>query len=128
MNKADTLFGRMVIEQKFCTDDEVKLCEEEQKRASGQPSLWNNCFWKSVSDFHPSRTCGSIRESRDSTTRCRIQYRGLDPVQWPWYKAKQLSLESQHRVLPEKLAESECGRFYKEAGWRRLNHNNIVRR
>jgi serine/threonine-protein kinase len=134
---ADTLFGRMVIEQKLCTEDEVRLCEEEQKkRASGQPVtleqlLLEKCY---LTPTQAERVKATIHESRDSTNQIpgyKVLGKLGSGAMAVVYKAKQLSLDRivAIKVLPKKFVQKSdyVERFYKEGRLAaRLNHNNIV--
>jgi serine/threonine protein kinase len=134
---ADTLFGRMVIEQKLCTDEEVRQCEEEQKkRASGQPSTLEQLLLERrfLTTSQAERVKLSIRESRDSTNQIpgyKVLGKLGSGAMAVVYKAKQLSLDRivAVKVLPKKFVQKSdyVERFYKEGRLAaRLNHNNIV--
>jgi serine/threonine-protein kinase len=134
---ADTLFGRMVVEQKLCTEDEVRLCEEEQKkRASGQPSTLEQLLLERrfLTTTQVERVKIFIRESRDSTNQIpgyKVLGKLGSGAMAVVYKAKQLSLDRivAIKVLPKKFVQKSdyVERFYKEGRLAaRLNHNNIV--
>jgi serine/threonine protein kinase len=135
---ADTLFGRMVIEQKLCTDEEVRQCEEEQKnRASGQPSTLELLLLEKrfLTPTQAERVKVYIRESRGDSTNQIPGYKVLGKLgsgaMAVVYKAKQLSLDRivAIKVLPKKFVQKSdyVERFYKEGRLAaRLNHNNIV--
>jgi serine/threonine protein kinase len=135
---ADTLFGRMVIEQKLCTDEEVRQCEEEQKkRASGQPATLELLLLEKrfLTPTQAERVKSSIRESRGDSTNQIPGYKVLGKLgsgaMAVVYKAKQLSLDRivAIKVLPKKFVQKSdyVERFYKEGRLAaRLNHNNIV--
>jgi serine/threonine-protein kinase len=135
---ADTLFGRMAIEQKLCTEDEVRLCEDEQKKrtAGQQPTTLEQLLLEKhyVTRTQSERLKGSIRDSRDSSNQIpgyKVLGKLGSGAMAVVYKAKQLSLDRivAIKVLPKKFVQKSdyVERFYKEGRLAaRLNHNNIV--
>jgi len=134
---ADTLFGRMAIEQKLCAEDEVQQCEEEQKRrASAQPATLEQLLLEKrfLTRTQAERLKAAIRDSRDSTNQIpgyKVLGKLGSGAMAVVYKAKQLSLDRivAIKVLPKKFVQKSdyVERFYKEGRLAaRLNHNNIV--
>ncbi len=134
---ADTLFGRMAIEQKLCAEDEVQQCEEEQKRrASTQPATLEQLLLEKqfLTRTQAERLKAAIRDSRDSTNQIpgyKVLGKLGSGAMAVVYKAKQLSLDRivAIKVLPKKFVQKSdyVERFYKEGRLAaRLNHNNIV--
>jgi serine/threonine-protein kinase len=134
---ADTLFGRMAIEQKLCAEDEVQQCEEEQKRrASAQPATLEQLLLEKrfLTRTQAERLKAAIRDSRDSTNQIpgyKVLGKLGSGAMAVVYKAKQLSLDRivAIKVLPKKFVQRSdyVERFYKEGRLAaRLNHNNIV--
>ncbi len=134
---ADTLFGRMAIEQKLCAEDEVQQCEEEQKRrASVQPATLEQLLLEKrfLTRTQAERLKAAIRDSRDSTNQIpgyKVLGKLGSGAMAVVYKAKQLSLDRivAIKVLPKKFVQKSdyVERFYKEGRLAaRLNHNNIV--
>ena len=134
---ADTLFGRMAIEQKLCAEDEVQQCEEEQKRrASTQPATLEQLLLEKrfLTRTQAERLKAAIRDSRDSTNQIpgyKVLGKLGSGAMAVVYKAKQLSLDRivAIKVLPKKFVQRSdyVERFYKEGRLAaRLNHNNIV--
>ena len=133
----DTVFGKMVVEQGLCTNEELRRSVEELKsRRKVNPILLKDLMIDLgyITTTQADRLRNSIRESKAA------------PHQIPGYKiigklgkgamaivyeAKQLSLNRTVaiKVLPKRFSENPeyVERFYKEgqaAG--KLNHNNIV--
>jgi serine/threonine protein kinase len=134
---ADTLFGRMAIEQKLCTEEEVQQCEDEQKkRAAAQPTTLEQLLLEKhyVTRTQAERLKGIIRDSRDSSNQIpgyKVLGKLGSGAMAVVYKAKQLSLDRTVaiKVLPKKFVQKSdyVERFYKEGRLAaRLNHNNIV--
>jgi serine/threonine protein kinase len=134
---ADTLFGRMAIEQKLCTEEEVRQCEDEQKkRASAQPTTLELLLLERhyVTRTQAERLKVVIRDSRDSSNQIpgyKVLGKLGSGAMAVVYKAKQLSLDRivAIKVLPKKFVQKSdyVERFYKEGRLAaRLNHNNIV--
>lgn len=134
----DTLFGRMAVEQKLCTEEELKECKKELKNravANNPTTLERLMVEKQVlTPSQAARLKGSIRESRDVSTQIpgyRILGKLGSGAMAVVYKAKQLSLDRTVaiKVLPKKFVQKSdyVERFYKEGRIAaKLNHNNIV--
>jgi serine/threonine-protein kinase len=134
---ADTLFGRMVIEQKLCTEEEVHRCEDEQKkRAAGQPATLEQVLLEKnyLTRTQAERLKVVIHDSRDSSNQIpgyKVLGKLGSGAMAVVYKARQLSLDRvvAIKVLPKKFVQKSdyVERFYKEGRLAaRLNHNNIV--
>ncbi len=133
----DTLFGRMAVEQKLCTEDEVRTCQDERKkRASEKPSTLEQVLLEKryLTTTQAERLKVSIRESRDSSNQIpgyKVLGKLGSGAMAVVYKAKQLSLDRTVavKVLPKKFVQKSdyVERFYKEGRLAaKLNHNNIV--
>jgi len=133
----DTLFGRIAVEQGFCTKEELQRSIEELKsRRETNPIELVDLMIK----------LGYITRSQAERLKIRLKESKTAPHQIPGYqilgkigagamavvyKAKQLSLNRTVaiKILPKRFSENPeyVERFYKEgqaAG--KLNHNNIV--
>jgi serine/threonine protein kinase len=135
----ETAFGRLVVDRKLCTPDELKACVQHQKEL----------------ELDGKRiTLMEIMVKNGYLTRSQLQRLGQDmedsmykPVQQipgfqilgklgsgamaKVFKARQLSLDRivAIKVLPRKLKENPefVDRFYREGkAAAKLNHNNIV--
>lgn len=134
----DTLFGRMAVEQKLCTEDELKECKKELKaRSAGSHPVTLERLMVEKQVLTPSQAArlkGYIRESRDVSTQIpgyRVLGKLGSGAMAVVYKAKQLSLDRTVaiKVLPKKFVQKSdyVERFYKEGRIAaKLNHNNIV--
>lgn len=134
----DTLFGRMAVEQKLCTEEELKECKKDLKsRSAGSHPVTLERLMVEKQILTPSQAArlkGSIRESRDVSTQIpgyRVLGKLGSGAMAVVYKAKQLSLDRTVaiKVLPKKFVQKSdyVERFYKEGRIAaKLNHNNIV--
>jgi serine/threonine-protein kinase len=135
----DTLFGKMALEQGFCTNDELKFClEETQARRKNGPALLQDTMINKgyITATQAQRLRNSIKEAKGTVSAHQIPgYQVLGKIgagaMAVVYKARQLSLNRivAIKVLPKRFTENKeyVERFYKEgqaAG--KLNHANIV--
>lgn len=137
MTSYDTILGRIVVDQRLCTEDEVRRCIDEIKaRAANNPVtleqiLLDNQF---VTPTQVDRVRNLIRESKDVSSQIpgyKILGKLGSGAMAVVYKAKQLSLDRTVaiKVLPKKFVEKSdyVERFYKEGRLAaKMNHNNIV--
>ena len=134
----DTILGRMVVDQRLCTEDEIRHCKEEQKtRASSSPVTLEHLLLEKrfLTKTQAIRLRDAIRESKDSSSGQIPGYKVLGKLgsgaMAVVYKARQLSLDRvvAIKVLPKKFVQKSdyVERFYKEGRIAaKLNHNNIV--
>ncbi len=133
----DTVFGKMVVEQGLCTDDELrKSLEELESRHKISPTILQDLMIELgyVTASHAERLKTGIKESKVAAHKIpgykvigKLGAGAMAVV----YKARQLSLNRivAIKILPKRFSENPeyVERFYKEgqaAG--RLNHPNIV--
>jgi len=133
----DTVFGKLAVEQGFCTEDELKHCIAKLKaRAAENPTTLGQFMIESnvVTKAQADRIRVSIRDSK-GTVHQIPGYQVLGKLgagaMAIVYKAKQLSLDRTVaiKVLPKRFTENPdyVERFYKEGrAAAKLNHNNIV--
>jgi serine/threonine protein kinase len=133
----DTLFGRMALEQRLCTEGELQRCQEEQRnRAAEDPSTLEELMleYGFVTETQADRLKERIEESKLAHRRIP-GYKVLGKVgsgaMAVVYKARQLSLDRivAVKVLPRRFTEKSdyVDRFFKEGRLAaKLNHNNIV--
>jgi serine/threonine protein kinase len=138
MTSYDTLFGRMAMDQKLCTEEELKECRKELRtRSAGSNPITLDHLMIEKQVLTPSqaaRVKGSIKESRDVSSQIpgyRVLGKLGSGAMAVVYKAKQLSLDRTVaiKVLPKKFVQKSdyVERFYKEGRIAaKLNHNNIV--
>lgn len=137
MTNYDTILGRMVIDQRLCTEDEVRKCiEEKKKRSPEDPSTLEQILVEKsfVTMSQVGRLRNQIRESKDASTQIpgyRILGKLGSGAMAVVYKAKQISLDRTVavKVLPKKFVQKSdyVERFYKEGRIAaKMNHNNIV--
>ena len=133
----DTIMGRMVVEQRLCTEEEIRHCKEEQKaRASENPVTLQQLLLEKrfLTKTQALRLQNDIRESKDTAGQIpgyKVLGKLGSGAMAVVYKAKQLSLDRvvAIKVLPKKFVEKSdyVERFYKEGKIAaKLNHNNIV--
>lgn len=133
----DTLLGRMALDQRLCTEDEVRRCKEELMQvAADNPQTLEQILLKRhyITTGQLERLKASINESRETTGQIpgyKVMGKLGSGAMAVVYKAKQLSLDRTVaiKVLPKKFVEKAdyVERFYKEGRLAaKLNHNNIV--
>lgn len=133
----DTLLGRMAVEQRLCTEDELRqyIKETKQKAAENPVTLEQVLLQKGyVTPNQLNRLKANIKESRDTAGQIpgyKILGKLGSGAMAVVYKAKQLSLDRTVaiKVLPKKFVQKPdyVERFYKEGRLAaKLNHNNIV--
>ena len=133
----DTVFGRMVVEQGLCTDDELRhSLEELESRSKVNPAILKDLMIDLgyITASQAERLKTGIKESKVAAHKIpgykvigKLGAGAMAVV----YKARQLSLNRMVaiKILPKRFSENPeyVERFYKEgqaAG--RLNHPNIV--
>ena len=133
----DSIFGKMAVEQGFCTDDELQQSLRElETRRSTQPTMLSELMVDLgfVTITQAERLKSRIRESKAVTEQIPGYHiigklgRGAMAVV---YKARQVSLDRTVaiKILPKQFSENAeyVTRFYKEGrAAAKLNHNNIV--
>ena len=133
----DTILGRIVVDQKLCTEEEVNRCKEEQKsRASEDPATLERVLLEKrfMTKSQALRVREIVRESKDASGQIpgyKVLGKLGSGAMAVVYKAKQLSLDRvvAVKVLPKKFVQKSdyVERFYKEGRIAaKLNHNNIV--
>lgn len=134
----DTLFGRMAVEQRLCTEDEVSECRDELQKLSGAgtPVTLEQLMLKRqyLTRSQIMRLRNLVRENRDVANQIpgyKVLGKLGSGAMAVVYKAKQLSLDRvvAIKVLPKKFVQKSdyVDRFYKEGRIAaKLNHNNIV--
>lgn len=137
MTNYDTILGRMVVDQRLCTEEEVRKCVQEKKtRSVEDPSTLEQILLEKnfVTTTQVGRLRNLIRESKDASTQIpgyRILGKLGSGAMAVVYKAKQVSLDRTVavKVLPKKFVQKSdyVERFYKEGRLAaKMNHNNIV--
>jgi len=133
----DTVFGKMVVEQGLCTDDELRhALEELESRSKLNPAILKDLMIDLgyITATQAERLKTGIKESKVAAHKIpgykvvgKLGAGAMAVV----YKARQLSLNRMVaiKILPKRFSENPeyVERFYKEgqaAG--RLNHPNIV--
>ena len=133
----DTVFGKMVVEQGLCTDDELRhSLEELESRSKVNPAILKDLMIELgyITATQAERLKTGIKESKVAAHKIpgykvigKLGAGAMAVV----YKARQLSLNRMVaiKILPKRFSENPeyVERFYKEgqaAG--RLNHPNIV--
>jgi len=135
----DSMFGRLVLEQGFCTEEELAYCRKQLKdRAAENPAtleqlLVSNRF------ITPNQAKRVKQVSKESTKEGAAEqipgYKILGKLgagaMAIVYKARQISLDRTVaiKILPRRFSENPdyVKRFYKEGkAAAKLNHNNIV--
>jgi len=133
----DTLLGRMALDQRLCTEEEVRRCKEElMQSAADNPQTLEQILLKRqyITPGQLERLKASINESRETTGQIpgyKVLGKLGSGAMAVVYKAKQLSLDRTVaiKVLPKKFVQKAdyVERFYKEGRLAaKLNHNNIV--
>ncbi len=134
----DTIFGKMVVEQGLCTDDELRQSLKElESRSKVNPTILKELMVELgyVTTTQAERLKESLKESKAAAHQIpgyKIVGKLGAGAMAVVYKAKQLSLNRMVaiKILPKRFSENPeyVERFYKEgqaAG--KLNHHNIVR-
>ncbi len=129
----DTELGRLVIEQRLATQEEVERCRALQARASGETTLANVLVEEGmVTEGQIARVKSTIEASRgQQIPGYQILAKLGSGAMATVFKARQLSLDRTVaiKVLPKKLSENleYVERFHKEGkAAASLNHANIV--
>lgn len=133
----DTILGRMVVDQRLCSEEEIRYCKDEQKaRASSSPVTLEQLLLEKhfLTKTQAKRLRDAIRESKDASSQIpgyKVLGKLGSGAMAVVYKAKQLSLDRvvAVKVLPKKFVQKSdyVERFYKEGRIAaKLNHNNIV--
>ena len=133
----DTIFGKMAVEQGFCTEAELhRSLEEMESRRKVNPTMLKDLMVDLgyVTNTQAERLKTSIKLSKVAAHQIpgyKIQGKLGAGAMAVVYKAKQLSLNRTVaiKILPKRFSENPeyVERFYKEgqaAG--KFNHNNIV--
>jgi serine/threonine-protein kinase len=137
----DSIFGKMVIDQGYCTEEELAYCKKQIKdRPKDEPVtleqlLISNRF---ITPNQAKRLKQVSKESTRETKDVAEQIPGYKILgklgagaMAIVYKARQLSLDRivAIKILPRRFSENQdyVRRFYKEGkAAAKLNHNNIV--
>ena len=133
----DSMFGRMAIDQKLCSDEELKYCVKLLKsRQQDSPTTLEQLMIEAgfITKTQAKRLIGEIKVNKstaDQVPGYKILGKLGSGAMAVVYKAKQLSLDRTVaiKILPNKFAEKSnyIERFYKEGQLAaKLNHNNIV--
>ncbi|MCH7556106.1 MAG: serine/threonine protein kinase [Planctomycetes bacterium] len=133
----DTIFGKMVIDQGLCTDDELRQSLEElESRRKLNPAILKDLMIELgyITASQAARLKTGIKESKVAAYKIpgyKIVGKLGAGAMAVVYKARQLSLNRMVaiKILPKRFSENPeyVKRFYKEgqaAG--KLNHHNIV--
>ena len=133
----DSIFGKLVLDQGFCSEEEVAHCKRQLKdQARENPTtleqlLISNRF---ITPSQAKRIKEATKESKDAVEHIpgyKILGKLGAGAMAIVYKAKQLSLDRvvAVKILPRRFSENPdyVQRFYKEGkAAAKLNHNNIV--
>lgn len=133
----DTLLGRMALDQRLCTEDEVRRCKEELQRVAAEdPATLEQLLVKKhyITPGQLERLKANINESRNTAGQIpgyKVMGKLGSGAMAVVYKAKQISLDRTVaiKVLPKKFVQKSdyVERFYKEGRLAaKMNHNNIV--
>ena len=134
---SDTLFGRMALEQRLCTENELQRCQKELKsRIDTEPTTLEQLLLEHrfLTKTQAERLRNSIKESKAAANQIpgyKVLGKLGSGAMAVVYKARQLSLDRivAVKVLPKRFTEKSdyIRRFYKEGKTAaKLNHNNIV--
>ena len=127
----------MALDQRLCTEDEVRRCKEElQKLAAENPTTLEQLLVKKhyITSGQLERLKANIKESRDTAGQIpgyKVMGKLGSGAMAVVYRAKQISLDRTVaiKVLPKKFVQKSdyVERFYKEGRLAaKMNHNNIV--
>jgi serine/threonine-protein kinase len=133
----DSIFGKLVLEQGFCTEEELVHCKKQLKyQPPENPTtleqlLLSNRF---ITPSQARRIKEATKEGKDTAEQIpgyKILGKLGAGAMAIVYKAKQLSLDRTVavKILPRRFSENPdyVQRFYKEGkAAAKLNHNNIV--
>ena len=133
----DSIFGKLVLDQGFCTEEEVAHCKRllkehpQENPATLEQLLISNRF---ITPSQARRIKEATKESKDAAEHIpgyKILGKLGAGAMAIVYKAKQLSLDRivAVKILPRRFSENPdyVQRFYKEGkAAAKLNHNNIV--
>ncbi|HPD45918.1 MAG TPA: serine/threonine-protein kinase [Anaerohalosphaeraceae bacterium] len=134
----DTLFGRMALEQRLCTEEELQRCQKElrQRAKANEPATVEQVLqeYGFITATQAARLKENIKESKDAAGKIpgyKVVGKLGSGAMAVVYKAKQLSLDRTVaiKVLPRRFTEKSdyIKRFFKEGRIAaKLNHNNIV--
>ncbi|MGB8227342.1 MAG: serine/threonine-protein kinase [Sedimentisphaerales bacterium] len=134
----DSIFGKLAIEQGYCTEEELVHCKKQLKNQSQENPVTLEQILLSNRFITPSqarRIKESAKESSKSPAEQIPGYKIIGKLgagaMAIVYKAKQLSLDRivAVKILPRRFSENPdyVQRFYKEGkAAAKLNHNNIV--
>jgi len=133
----DTIFGKMALEQGFCTDAELRRSLDElRSRLKNNPVVLKDLMVELgyLTKTQAERLKTRIRETKAAAYQIpgyKIQGKLGSGAMAIVYKAKQLSLNRTVaiKILPKRLSENPeyVERFYKEGqAAAKFNHNNIV--
>lgn len=134
----DTLFSRIVVEQRLCTELELERCQKELKARleANEASTMEQLLleYGFITATQAMRLKNDIKESKAAAGKIpgyRVMGKLGSGAMAVVYKAKQLSLDRTVaiKVLPRRFTEKSdyVERFYKEGRIAaKLNHNNIV--
>ena len=136
-SKQDTLLGRVVVEQGFCTRDELEDClalQSELSQQSNQRSLADILLsngYVTQTQLARARTTADEQRVMQQIPGYQIISKLGAGAMATVFKARQLSLDRivAIKVLPKRLSENKefVDRFYMEGkAAARLNHPNIV--
>ncbi len=136
----DSLFGRRLLEQGFCSADEIAACKSEQKKLEANGIEKSLCELLVSKGYLTKSQADRVREMAedDSMYRPAQQIPGFQILKKlgqgamaTVFQAKQISLDRivAIKVLPKRMSENSefVDRFYREGrAAARLNHSNIV--
>lgn len=131
----DTLFGRMILEQSLCSDNELKQCVDEMKGRTSPATLEDLMLEHGyITMTQAKRVKNTLRESKTAANQIpgyKVLGKLGSGAMAVVYKGRQLSLDRTVaiKVLPKRFAEKAdyIRRFYKEGKLAaKLNNNNIV--
>jgi len=134
---SDSIFGKLAIDQRLCTEAELAESQNEvKKRSSSEPSTLEQIMLEKhyLTQTQAERLKSSIKESKTAANQIpgyKVLGKLGSGAMAVVYKARQLSLDRivAIKVLPKRFTEKAdyVRRFYKEGRIAaKLNHNNIV--